>query len=588
MRREAPTRWRPCRRHQLRSDGGKPVEVWTPTVVGEQVTVELYLPPGANPDGVRLAVPLLSHLDADPKTLSNIGDAACLQVDVACAADRISDVTRRAVAKYVFTTSSGGSSACTGTLLNDADPHSQIPYFYTARHCIENAAEAASMEFYWFFERAACGGPDPETVVRQTGGAVELAFDDLNISGTSTDQLLLRLLTPPPEGVGMAGWTTSPVSAANPAVGVHHPAGDLKKLTGQSVDGFASWKHFWLMGGSGDGDTHVHTIAEVPTEPGSSGSGLFTRVDGEDYLVGALTGGSAECSDSDDYYGRLARFYPKVRQWLGPPGDVGNSDGRQAVVHRLALVDAVSRAELADLTRGGTLVDLDLVASRSFDIVAETRGPIARVEMALAGPRQARHVSATAPHTVFGPAGGGGLAPGSYAVTIRAYAASAPAADVAWEGVVPFTVIGTAGEGGAVAGLTLAVGSAPRLVDLAHGTAVTLYPGEKVGLWARTAGGGALGSVAFAINGPSPASRTVNDAPYGMETSLAPGTYRIAATPTRRPTPAATPRCPDPVPHQRDGCPQPDRRLHAGRRGGAAARTRTSARSRTEPPSISR
>ena len=200
---------------------------------------------------------------------------------------------------------------------------------------------------------------------------------------------------------------------------------------------------------------------------------------------------------------------------------------------RLALVDAATRAEVADLTVGDAVVDLDARAVRSFDIVAELSVDVGAVALTLAGPRSAAHTSDFAPYSVFGTAGGGGLVAGSYSLEVVAYRHGQRATDggPVLKTVVPFEVTGSAGDDKAVTGLALALGSGPRIVELADGAAVTVYAGEPVEVRARTSGGGAVGSVAFALSGAGTLAATTNDAPFAVSATLTTGTYGITATP---------------------------------------------------------
>ena len=443
--------------HQMTATAGGSAEMWTPTVPGETTTVELYLPPGTAPGALEVSVPTLSHLEADPKALSGVGRARCSHTDVACATDWISDASRRAVAKYVFTSRGGDTGVCSGQLVNDADPTTQIPYFLTARHCVGSGEEASSMEFYWFFERATCGGPAPRRVTRQTGGATELAHAAHGSSDTSVDHLLLRLNTDPPAGVGLAGWTTAGVVRDDVGVGVHHPAGDLKKINRAPVQGLGGW--------TASESTHILVRPDVNTEGGSSGSGLWTRIDGADYLVGVLSGGSGGCLNATDHYGRFDRFYPRVSQWLGAQASVPDRANAWLKL-RVVLVDAATRAEVADLTPGNASLDLDAVAARSFDIVAELSDTVGNVAVTLAGPRTAAHSSDLPPYTAFGAGGGGGLEAGDYRVRVVVYAEAGNGGTRLLETEVPFTVTGSAGADMAVAGLSLAIGGGPRIIEL--------------------------------------------------------------------------------------------------------------------------
>ena len=58
------------------------------------------------------------------------------------------------------------------------------------------------------------------------------------------------------------------------------------------------------------------------TEGGSSGSGLFRRLNGKDYLVGQLLGGASSCSQPGgyDFYGRFdLPFNAALQPWLNAP-----------------------------------------------------------------------------------------------------------------------------------------------------------------------------------------------------------------------------------------------------------------------------
>ena len=87
------------------------------------------------------------------------------------------------------------------------------------------------------------------------------------------------------------------------------------------------------------------------------------------------------------------------------------------------------------------------------------------------------------------------------------------------------------GEAGSVsvAGLALAVGSGPRVLDLDDGAAVTVYQGEDLEIRARTTGG--AGSVTYSLTGASTSTVTANGVPFSAPVSLASGTYAIEATP---------------------------------------------------------
>ncbi len=150
--------------------------------------VELRLTQPAQQAGFVLEVAQISHLEqsvlTSAKRLVDIGRAGSCNIDVRCRT--VADSIRGATAEIIFT--EGGSSfLCTGTLMNDEDPDSFIPYFLTANHCLDTQAAASTVNSYWLFERATCGGPDPTSVMQRTGGGELLA------TGTNSDFSFMQL-----------------------------------------------------------------------------------------------------------------------------------------------------------------------------------------------------------------------------------------------------------------------------------------------------------------------------------------------------------------------------------------------------------
>ena len=501
---------------------GGTAAVWTPTVFGDELAVEFYLPRGVKKGDLRFSVPRVSHLDVHPMRSDDIGAARCgSHVDAACRTDMVSSVARRAVAKYVFTSGSGRSGGCTGTLLNDLDPATQVPYFLTAEHCIGSAIEAANVEFYWFFERTACAEDSAVRTVRTVGGATLLAAEEANWAVAGTDFALVRLNRPPPRGVGLAGWTDSTVSVGDRLVEVHHPARDLKKVATGTVSGFRGYILSYIP-------THISVRQDSPLEGGSSGSGAWKRVDGQDLLVGILTASTGGCSYQTAIYGRLDRFYPQVRRWLGGGGTREASES--SPVAGLVLLDAVTGATVADLTDGDASIDLGLVGRGPFNIRADTSGVLPdNVRLDLTGTQTAALTSTAPPFTLYGPGGGSGLAPGSYEVTASPYESDGTALAARTAG---FAVTGrAAGDAMAVAGLTLLNAAGEVVSAIADGGDLTAPTPRTVAIVARTAGDAVVGRVEFAVSGEATLSHTAVKAPFRMRAELSAGTYRIVATP---------------------------------------------------------
>ena len=307
---------------------------WTPVTEGEQQVVEIYFPAGVPTQSFRFSVESVSHLVITPTGSlagAKLGEAQSCNKDAVCQAQNpaLSDVSH-SVARMLFTGQCGanGSTAsclCTGTLLNDADTSTQVPYFYTAAHCISTQSEAATLATFWNYEAATCGGTSLRSDMTQlTGGALMLFTDPSN------DATLLELNDPAPAGAFFAGWDATPLGGNETVAVVHHPGGDMKKVSLGQVVGAAVISNmggnFTLMG-----------FTDGSSQGGSSGSGLFTQSGGQYVLRGALTSGSASCSNSGnlsdtwnrDYFSKLDQVYPAIRSYLMGTGAAASTGGAQ-------------------------------------------------------------------------------------------------------------------------------------------------------------------------------------------------------------------------------------------------------------------
>lgn len=291
---------------------------WSPVLEGERATVEVFVPAGATGE-IGLGLARVSHLfvsPADPNADLLAKDSQFCEVDLICrsASDAALASVGRAVARMTFSDGQGGGTAlCTGTLLNTtAGP--VAPYFYSAAHCISTQASASTLTTHWFYDRTGCGtGGVSGSYVQVGGGSVLLYFN------TTTDVLLVRLNQNPPSGAVYAGWDAAAVSTGASMTAVHHPAGDVKKVSLATSGGFSGYN-------GAAGDTHLvalwNSISTGVTEGGSSGSGIFTFSNSQYLLRGGLHGGPSSCSATGsalrDYYSRFDRAYQFVSQYLNP------------------------------------------------------------------------------------------------------------------------------------------------------------------------------------------------------------------------------------------------------------------------------
>jgi lysyl endopeptidase len=290
---------------------------WSPIVEGATLVIELELPAGATVDDVRIASPIISHMVTSaatnftaPKAAASCNiDAVCHQATWSAEMD--------AVARIIYTTQ-GASYVCSGTLVADRDSSTAIPYFLTANHCINTQTAASTLQSYWFYRSTACNSGKRGDYRTVFGGATLLYATE------TTDTSFVRLNAAPPAGAAYAGWLvglTPPPGAS--VTGIHHPTGDLQKISFGSVDGYysclGSGTGAFTCGGASPAASAFYGIAwqSGVTESGSSGSAIFT--DEGHYLLGQLYGGSGTCTAPGvDFYGRFDVAYNSaLYQWLG-------------------------------------------------------------------------------------------------------------------------------------------------------------------------------------------------------------------------------------------------------------------------------
>lgn len=295
---------------------------WSPVIDGDRIGLEFYLPAPHNPQEVRATLPSISHLVYSPLSgavaeglQQRVGGSAACNLDVMCHTDDW-DLSSRAVARMVFSVGSG-SALCTGTLLNS---DSGEPYFLTANHCLDTQSSASSLSTFWFYRSSECDGGTLDSGTETRSGGAELLY-----TGPANDTTLLLLDDLPPAGAVYSGWSTETLNLNESATGIHHPRGDLQKISFGSVRGFSNCTEFDASGrffcspATVEASEFVDVLFTQGTaEPGSSGSAIFAG--NGPSVVGVLYGGNSSCSNpsGNNIYGRFDRVFEtgNFEQWL--------------------------------------------------------------------------------------------------------------------------------------------------------------------------------------------------------------------------------------------------------------------------------
>ncbi len=294
--------------------------LWLPPVEGDELVIELDWPAAARDTVPQVALGTLSHgyepwgaIGRAPKAAEPDASSGACNIDVNCPAGAVWQDEKRGVVNLL----SGGSTYCSGSLIATTARDCRN-FVLTAAHCLGSAGKASSTTYQFNYERALCGsgtGPKNQTVTGST----------LRATWNTSDFTLVELNQPVPEAFNAYynGWTRSSTPAAQ-AWGIHHPNGDVKKISHSPsplIDGTFYGPDHWRVRWPTD-------HSEGVTEGGSSGSPLF---DPASRIVGQLHGGGSSCGASPsqmwDEYGKLDRSWTgggtaasRLSGWLDPSG----------------------------------------------------------------------------------------------------------------------------------------------------------------------------------------------------------------------------------------------------------------------------
>ena len=300
--------------------------VWSPTVAGESIGVEVSLPSAAAQADLSLQVVRIAHLlrhaaasgGAAPQPSDDA--SSCSGVDVSCS--DASGCDRMATVRISFTEDQGATYVCTATTLNDqrdAQAKAQSTHLLTASHCINSQEAADTLEAWWRYQTASCGSNETDSRFASLGGGA-----DLVATHAASDHSLLKLRGPLPSlPVCWKGWSGTVPSIGEPVGLAHHPQGGLKEWAegeaiGELTLAFAG-EHPQFV------DAILVEYGKGATAPGSSGAALLAADSG--HILGVLSGGP-EDQCAVDGFGRFDRFLPLVQSVLAgeAPSDGGVLD----------------------------------------------------------------------------------------------------------------------------------------------------------------------------------------------------------------------------------------------------------------------
>lgn len=313
-------------------DEGKHIKFGTEYIEGKNIYLEYQEP--ANPEfegvvSITKVIHIFENIFEKSSKSGPFGGSGSCNINVICPegdgwANEINSVALILAHDEEFEL----SAWCSGSVINNTKEDGK-PYFLTAKHCIGGTTSQLFDHTTWRFlfnhQTTTCNsdGTDVSSSINQSiYGSTLLSKDGPGTDSPTTDYLLLELNTSADVlknmGVCYAGWTLDEETEPS-YVGIHHPSGDVKKVSidkhpieatsyySQLPNNFNHWMVNWDYG---------------TTEGGSSGSPLFSS---KHRIIGQLHGGDAGCNGEEnnsqaDWYGRFDMSWTigNFSFWLDP------------------------------------------------------------------------------------------------------------------------------------------------------------------------------------------------------------------------------------------------------------------------------
>ena len=288
-------------------------EFWSDLIQGERLIMELHQPVTASQASeVHVYNAVHGYRNVFPTQNKAFMDAGNCEINMACYPDFQFEGDG-----VVILLTQGGSAFCSGSIINDSR-QSFRSFLLSANHC----GSLTNSLVRFRYQSPACQTstePLPAEVITMNGTTFRANYAGADVSLHELNQQI-----PASANATYLGWNRNDGIATN-AFGIHHPEGDLKKISFTNADtqvssygGASTHKVFW-------GNLGV-------TEPGSSGSPLF---DGNRRVIGQLYGGASYCgapqSALNDHYGRFFTSWTgggtnssRLSNWLDPT-NLGNT-----------------------------------------------------------------------------------------------------------------------------------------------------------------------------------------------------------------------------------------------------------------------
>jgi len=323
-------------------DESKPIKFGTQFIKGKNISIEYHEPKNADFEG-ELSITKIIHVfkyifGEKSGPWSPDGSGTC-NINVSCPEGSGWENEIKSVVLILgYDNDNQYKAWCSGALINNTAQDGRS-LLLTANHCIDGVGpmyDYSTWTFLFNHQSTDCnsnGSDVSGSLTQSVYGSILLASDG---TGSPTSDYLLLDLNASNEladyGACLAGWSLT-ANPQPPVVGIHHPSGDIKKI---SIEYHYPISSPWIVDldpnctvfrNTTEDHWKINDWEKGTTEYGSSGSPLF---DNNHKIIGQLHGGCANCSNSiRDFYGKLTTSWQQggFSFWLDPNNSGATSLG---------------------------------------------------------------------------------------------------------------------------------------------------------------------------------------------------------------------------------------------------------------------
>lgn len=259
------------------------------------------------------------HREATPSSSTGFGTSLECHINVNCPEGSPFLAVKDGIVR-VRVVVEEGIGFCSGALINNT-AQDETPYLLTAFHCMDGFTPLFDMwRFDFFYEGSSCTNPTVEPDFFSLTGA------EYKAGHPDSDFMLLEITDPFPADfqVPLLGWDRREGYLPQNTALIHHPSGDIKKVSLYSNNlRVHSNRINWNNGTTTPAFSHYRqNLTSGTFEPGSSGSPLLSP---EGRIMGQLHGGNSSCSTFLAYSGILYYSWDvgdgpeeRLSDWLDP------------------------------------------------------------------------------------------------------------------------------------------------------------------------------------------------------------------------------------------------------------------------------